>query len=197
MQVLFADVLSPAETQAIAALLYRVWPNSTRSLEERLARVPTEWSGYDGPELQRPRYFVVHDVPPSSDGSDLGDAAAIAAMALAAPRTIRAGDSELTILAMARVCSAPEHRGRGLAAQAVRAAFQLVDEGVYPFALFQTTPPVRTFYEKLGARVIGNRIVNSRAEDPTACPFWTEVIMRYPDGPGWPEGTIDLLGPGY
>jgi len=56
---------------------------------------------------------------------------------------------------------------------------------------------VRPFYEKLGAVVVDNRIVNSLADNPAANPFWDEVVMRYPAGGDWPSGAIDLRGPGY
>jgi predicted N-acetyltransferase YhbS len=135
---------------------------------------------------------------PTPSGSSREDDAPVAiASALAAPRTIRSSSGEMTVLALARVCTAPDHRGEGLGARVVRAALGLVDRGLYPFALFQTTPDVRAFYERLGASVIENQFINSRGEDPSANPFWSEVILRYPAGPNWPEGTIDLLGPAY
>jgi hypothetical protein len=79
----------------------------------------------------------------------------------------------------------------------VRAAFDLVDHGAYPFALFQTGEKVRPFYEKLGCVTVDNRFVNSLADDPQAYPFWDTAIMRYPAGPGWPSGEVDLRGPGW
>ena len=47
--------------------------------------------------------------------------------------------------------------------------------------------------------------MNSAAPDPTANPFWDDVIMRYPrdnelnenQRPNWPQGIIDLRGPAY
>ena len=78
-----------------------------------------------------------------------------------------------------------------------KAAFDLVDNGTYPFSLFQTTENVKSFYEQLGAVRIHNRFINSTAEDPVANPFWSPVIMRYPAKPGWPDGEIDLKGPGW
>jgi hypothetical protein len=80
----------------------------------------------------------------------------------------------------------------------VRATFDLVDHGPYPHSLYQTSVLVRPFYEKLGAGVVTNRIVNSLdAEDPTKSPFWDVVVMRYPAAKHWPTGDIDLRGPGY
>jgi hypothetical protein len=78
-----------------------------------------------------------------------------------------------------------------------QAAFNLVDDGTFPFSLFQTTVDVKAFYERLGAMEIHNRFINSAAEDPTASPWWSPVVMRYPAKPGWPEGQIDLRGPGW
>jgi GNAT superfamily N-acetyltransferase len=196
MDTLYADALTPAEAHAIATLLYKVWPQSTRSFEERLERVASDWIGYRGPDSVRPRYFVIWEAPLPHASSPWQQPVAIAS-ALAAPRTIRTTGGELTILALARVCTAPERRGEGLGARVVRAAFQMVDQGVFPFALFQTTPGVHAFYEKLGACVVTNKIINSRGDDPHACPFWSEVILRYPSEADWPAGTIDLLGPGY
>ena len=56
---------------------------------------------------------------------------------------------------------------------------------------------MRPFYEKLGASTIDNPIINSLADDRHASPFWDRVIMRYPSTGTWPEGEIDLRGPGY
>jgi hypothetical protein len=56
---------------------------------------------------------------------------------------------------------------------------------------------VRPFYERLGACAVANTFVDSLAEDPRGNPFWDDVVMRYPPREGWPEGEIDLLGPGY
>ncbi len=84
-----------------------------------------------------------------------------------------------------------------MGALVVRLVFDLVDQGAFAFSLFQTTPEVRPFYERLGAAVIDNPIVNSLADDVHESPFWDRVIMRYPSGLGWPVGEIDLRGPGY
>ena len=111
--------------------------------------------------------------------------------------TISTPAGKMTVLALARVCTAPEVRGRKLGQAVVRAAFALIDDGSFSFALFQTTDDVQSFYENLGAVRIHNQFVNSLATDPAANPWWSPVIMRYPAGPGWPEGQIDLLGPGY
>lgn len=100
-------------------------------------------------------------------------------------------------MALAGVCVDPAVRGTGLGRAVVEAAFALVDGGVFPFALFQAPERVRSFYEKLGACPVENRIVNSLAGEPARNPFRDEVVMRCPASAPWPEGKIDLLGPGY
>jgi predicted N-acetyltransferase YhbS len=144
-----------------------------------------QWRAYRGPEEQHPRSFVVRE----------GDR--VIAHASFDPRTISTRNGELTVLALARVCSDPAVRGRKLGQAVVQAAFEPVDQGAFPFSLFQTTDEVMPFYERLGAVRIHNRFKNSLAEDPSADPWWNPVIMRYPNDLGWPDGEIDLLGPGW
>ncbi len=145
----------------------------------------TQWQSYVGSEAQHPRSFVVRE----------GER--VIAHASFDPRTIVTDDNEITVLALARVCSDPAMRGRKLGHAVVQEAFKLVDERAFAFSLFQTTDEVQPFYERLGAVRIHNRFINSMASDPKAAPWWNPVIMRYPDGPGWPTGEIDLRGPGW
>jgi predicted GNAT family N-acyltransferase len=144
-----------------------------------------DWAAFDGPEKQRPRSLFIreNDRVIAHSGIDV--------------RNIGTSQGNLTVLALARVCTDPAQRGRNLGAAIVRATFQLVDDGIFPWSLFQTSQPVRPFYEKLGACAITNPIINSRGDTPKKNPFWDEVIMRYPSRPGWPDGEIDLRGPGY
>ena len=174
---------SEEDARDVAELLHKVWPR--RSKDERLAQLLGEWRDYMGPESQSPRSLVVRE-----SGRTI-------AHAEANPRTIGTPLGEMTVLALARVCTDPAERGRSLGIEIARAALRMVDEGVYPFALFQTSHHVRPFYERLGATVVENRIVNSLGDDPTKNPFWDDVVMRYPGGEGWPEGDIDLRGGGY
>lgn len=175
--------LSEPDARAIAELLVKVFPR--RPFEERLEQVLGVGKDYRGPEDQFPRSVIVRE----------GDR--VIAHAAAWPRTIGTRGGEMTVLALAQVCTDPVERGRKLGAAVVRAAFDAVDRGPFPHSLFQTSHQVRPFYEKLGCCPVENRIVNSLADDPTANPFWDEVVMRYPSGPGWPQGDIDLRGPGY
>jgi len=203
-----ATRLSRAESFAIWALLSEPWPRPEQTPEEAAQTLRQQWKDYDGPANRAPRYLVVlgdgakdgqalltHSV--AVDWHEIGSAGPLVANAMVQPRKTASASGEMTVLALARVCTHPERRGCGLGAAVVREAFSFVDQGTFPFALFQTTPPVRPFYEKLGACSVDNRIIDSSADDPEANPFTHGVTMRYPDGPGWPEGTIDILGPGY
>jgi predicted N-acetyltransferase YhbS len=166
-------------------LLCAVWPKPGRSVDSRTAQLLAQWRDYDGPKDQHPRSILI---------SEKGR---VIAHAGADPRTIGTSQGEVTILALGKVCTDPARRGEQLGAAVVREVFKLVDGGAFRWSLFQTCHHVRPFYEKLGACVVENKIVNSLADDPTANPFWDEVVMRYPSGPGWPAGQIDLRGPGY
>ena len=173
------------DARAIAELVVSIWPKPGRTADMLASEMVSQWRSYDGPEAQHPRSFVVRE----------GDR--VIAHASFDPRTIATDGNEITILALARVCSDPAMRGRKLGQAVVKEAFKLVDERAFPFSLFQTTNEVQPFYERLGAVRIHNRFFNSMATDPKADPWWNPVIMRYADGPGWPAGEIDLRGPGW
>lgn len=175
--------LTEAAALPIAELLVRVFPK--RPLPERLTRFINQCRGYEGPEATYPRSVYIRD----------GER--IIAHASVIPRTIGTSEGDITIAGLALVATDPDYRGQNLGQAVVRAIFDLVDHGPFEHSLFQTTPPVRSFYEKLGATLVTNRIVDSLAEDPEANPFADEVIMRYPAAKHWPEGVIDLRGPGY
>jgi len=177
--------MSETDACMIAELLCKVWPQSGRIIQTRLAEMRSAWQDYRGPEAQFPRSFIIRSA---------GRAVAHAEIS---PRTIRTIAGEITIGALAGVCTDPSVRGSGLGVRMVREAFGLVDDGTFPFALFQNYIDKRPFYEKLGARSIDNPIINSRGEDPRTNPFWADVAMVYPATKTWPRGEIDLCGPGY
>lgn len=121
------------------------------------------------------------------------------ALAMLFPRTVQTDAGPLTVAALAGVCSAPERRGQGLGAAVVRAAFAQVDAGRFGVALFQT--PVAAFYARLGARPVHNGFVNPRHRPGDRGspdhPWWDDSVMIYPAAFPWPDGRIDLGGPGY
>jgi predicted N-acetyltransferase YhbS len=177
--------LCVGDARAIATLLVAIWPKPGRTIDTLADELLTKQRHYAGPESQYPRLFVVRH-----DGR-------VIACSSAVPRMIGTAAGEMTVLALARVCTDPHFRGKHLGQTVVRAAFELVDDGSYPFSLFQTGPSVRPFYEKLGAVKASNHFINSLADDPCANPFWDTEIMRYPGKPGWPAGQIDLRGPAW
>ena len=173
------------DARLIAELLCTVWQQPGRTVETRMVELLGAWQDYRGPGAQFPRSFLMR-----ADGRAI-------AHAEFAPRTIGTSVGEMTIGALASVCTHPSVRGKRLGVQLVRAAFKLVDDGTYPFALFQNYFDKQSFYEKLGACAIDNRIVNSRAVDRAKNPFWADVAMVYSAEKPWPRGEIDLRGPGY
>jgi predicted GNAT family N-acyltransferase len=177
--------INGADARAIAELVVKIWPKIGRTVDSFTADLLTQWKDYDGPENQHPRSFLIRE------------GGRIVAHASIYPRTVSTANGELTVLALARVCTDPSVRGRKLGDAVVRKSFELVDIGGFPFSLFQTTPDVKAFYERLGAVAIHNTFVNSLADDPKANPFWAEVLMRYPATGNWPAGEIDLRGPGW
>lgn len=177
--------ISEADARAIAELLVSIWPKPGRTVETRVTEMLGQWRDYRGLESQHPRSFLVRE-----NGHIIAHSSALT-------RTIDTSAGELTVLALARVCTDPTVRGKKLGELVTRAAFELVDNGTFAFALFQTNEAVKPFYERFGAVQVDNTFINSKADDATASPFWDRVIMRYPAKPGWPTGEIDLKGPGW
>ncbi len=187
MQIETIDLrnINESDARTAAALVCTIWPKPGRTVEGLTAEMLTQWKSYSGPESQHPRSFLIRE------------GGRLIAHATAVPRTIGTTAGDMTILALARVCTEPAARGRHLGEAVARAALELVDNGTFPFALFQTNESVRPFYERLGASQVTNRFINSTAADPAASAFWDPVIMRYPATAGWPHGEIDLKGRGW
>jgi predicted N-acetyltransferase YhbS len=185
METIDLRTISEADARAVATLLYTVWPKPGRTVESLTADLMTRWRDYRGPEAQFPRSFVVRE------------SGKLIAHASATPRTIGTAVGDLTIMALARVCTHPDARGRKLGDLVARAAFEPVDDGAYQFSLFQTRENVKPFYDRLGAVQIDNTFTNSQAVDPALSRFADPVIMRYPATAGWPAGQIDLNGPAW
>ena len=178
--------ISAEDARAAGELIAATWPKEECGAAERAEQLLQIGRDYQGPESLAPRSMLVHE----------GDR--VIAHALAFARQVRIGDWEPTVLALAMVATDREQRGKGLGAMVVKACFDLVDEGIFPCSLFQTSFPVEKFYERLGATRVENQIVNSlHSEDPQSNPFWDDLVMRYPAKADWPEGKVDLLGAGY
>jgi predicted N-acetyltransferase YhbS len=180
-----ARFFTQAQAQGIGELINQVWPKPTMTAEMRAAQQLALGQQYLGAPGPAPRAIVVLD------------GQRVVAHASIFPRVIGTQEGEMIVGGLARVCTDQAMRGHGLGEQVVREAFRLVDAGQFDASLFQTKQSVQPFYEKLGAARVDNRIVNSLGEDLEANPFWDEVVMRYPSDAKWPDGTIDLRGPGY
>ncbi|MCH2115016.1 MAG: GNAT family N-acetyltransferase [Pirellulales bacterium] len=184
-EVLDSRMLTEDDALAIGQLLSQVWPNPAKPVAVRKQQMLEMGRGYTGPDAQAPRSFLIRE-----QGQIIAHAAIIS-------RAIGTSAGKLTIAGLTRVCTALDVRGQGLGESVVRAVFEVIDAGAFPFSLFQTSDPVKAFYTKLGACAVDNPIVNSMGDDAQSSPFWNRIIMRYPSGGQWPDGTIDLRGPGY
>jgi predicted N-acetyltransferase YhbS len=176
---------TPAQAKQIGDLIAQVWPKPHLTAADRVEQQLALSRQYQGKPGLAPRSFVVVE-----DDRVMAHAAML-------PREIRTTQGDMIIGGLARVCTDSKVRGRGLGELVVRAAFGTVDAGDFPFALFQTNHKTSGFYEKFGAVPVHNTIINSLGDGPKTCPFWDEVVLRYPGGGDWPSGTIDLRGPGF
>ena len=182
--------MSEAEFVAACVLHHEAFPKDGRSLEAVLDKKRPVWMGDDvvpGPlrSVDAPLRYAVRD----ASGRWLANAAVIR-------RRISTSAGPMVVLGLLDVATLPAARGQGLGEVLVRAAMGPVDRGELPVCLFETGP-AKGFYERLGARVIANEVVDSTAEDPQAPGFHDEFAMIYPGDADWPSGPIDLLGPGY
>lgn len=175
LQVLEGRDFSPALAQAWADLMDAVWPmaEGPRSLDGALERLH-RWSAL---------HFARFDL----DGQMLCHAMLFARDMSADGHTFRVG-------CLAGVCVRPEFRELGLGREVVLAAFGALPQ-LAPVMLFQTGVP--TFYEKLDARLVHNRCVHARSDEPEKNPFWEHHVMIYPRDYDWPETTIDIGGGGF
>lgn len=179
--------LSKRELVAMVTLLNGVWPSPDRSLDELVRLFP---------RLRRHLRISFRGCKRASMRHLVWEGDEIVAHALTFERRVRCDEREMPVMALSAVCVSPEHRGRGLGAAVVRSAFQRVEEGEFPVSLFQT--PIPDFYEKLGSANVSNRFVDSRNRaDPEARPWKDSSVMIFPGVHPWPEGVIDLNGPGY
>ena len=200
VQSFTAGRMSEADFLAACELHHAAFPKPGRGLDEVIAKKRPVWmdagrSGAANPDTAAAtpppvRYAVVEG------GRWLANAASLV-------RTVGTEAGDLTVCGLFDVATHPNARGRGLAVAVTQAVFNAVNDGTYPFCMFQTGA-ARKFYEtKFGATLVTNEIVNTHAAgDPEANPFTDEFVMRYPGEPAsggtpWPAGRIDLRGPGF
>ncbi|HEY2988470.1 MAG TPA: GNAT family N-acetyltransferase [Candidatus Binatia bacterium] len=179
--------LSRGEISAVVSLLWNFWPNEDKTIDQVVEAFPEVGKQYRDayPQVRLPSlHYVVWD----------GNKAV--AYALTFERPVITNGGELSVMALSGVCVWPSYQGRGLGAEIVRRAFGRIDAGEFAVSLFQTTIPA--FYEKLGATSVTNSFANSRhKEHGSTNPWRYDSVMIYPKSYPWPEGPIDLNGPGY
>ena len=108
-------------------------------------------------------------------------------------RPMLLGQKKVVVMALSGVCVHPNFRGRSYGKALVEKAFKYVDNRRFQCSLYQTEVP--EFYDKLGARTLDNKVINSL--DPKfadSSPFEDAFVMVYPKSYAEIEGTIDLLG---
>ncbi|MEM8737101.1 MAG: GNAT family N-acetyltransferase [Planctomycetota bacterium] len=191
-----AGQMAEADFYAACVLHHRAFPKDGRTLEAVMEKKRPVWRGrgndpasvVPGPlgSADAPRRFAVRD----AEGRWLANAATLS-------REINTPRGPRFVYGLLDVATAPEARGLGLGVHVVRAVFDRVRQHPGSVSLFQTGP-AKGFYEKLGARVVTNRFVNSaHPTEPDANPFTDQAVMLYPADADWPAGQVDLLGPGY
>ena len=176
------STMSDGDLKAVYTLLRQVWPGRNsfdEAFENFKKNIPVyARHGSDG------HRFVIWE----------GDR--VIAHANIFAREVHTERGSIRLGALSAVCAHPDYRKQGLGARVVRAAFKLIDNGVFPVSLWMTTVPI--FYEKLGARIVENTWANSQnTEDPTTDPWPAEQKMIYPASYAWPAGQIDLNGSAY
>ena len=169
---------------AFINLLNAIWPSKDKSENDLVEEIIRESSRPDDEIESNKTRFVIWE-------NDV-----VVAHAEVFVRRIFTQEGEKDVLALAGVCTDLGFRGRNLGVEIVRAALAKLTEFDLDVCLFQTGVP--SFYEKLGGRIIDNRVVNHhhpterQADDPDANPFWDETVMIYPANADWPTGTIEL-----
>lgn len=169
--------LGEAEIRQIVQLEQRVWPEEA-TVDELVAR----YRQASRERRDRQEFRVL-------------EADRLLAHAECFVRRMTSGERAFEVGCLAGVCVLPERRGDGLGAAVVRAVFDTVDAAAFDVVLFQTQVPA--FYRRLGARPVDNRFTNGHAEAPDANPWWDDHVMIFPGEADWPDGPIDLAGPGY
>jgi len=184
LEIVDAIGLHPSDVRAIAAISWQAWPVAGSSLDERIEAMLRDQ--HDSREI-RTQFALVR-----VDGEPVASAKTFA-------REIRTEAGALTVLALAGVACLESHRGCGFGRAVVNASLDRVRGGTFEVSLFQTTTPVRPFYENLDCAAVRNPTVNTlNTAAPDARAWWDPEVMIFPgDSPTWPSGPIDLRGPAW
>ena len=172
------DSVPPGLRREAVILTNRVWPLKG-PLEENIARCLAE----KAPDTDAMSQVIWHVM--REDG-------VVVAMAKTFRRIVATdGGERFPVLALAGVLANPDFRGRGYGRQVVAMAWARLNPDL-PVSFFQTGVPA--FYERMGARLVSNRIYDSTGAD---CAFWEPHAMIYPAHAPWSADAIDLLGRGW
>jgi predicted N-acetyltransferase YhbS len=179
--------LAREEIVAVVSLVYGFWPSKDKTIAELVEAFPEIGKQYRAsyPQIRLPSLrYVVWDKDKA------------VAHALTFERPVITSNGEISVMALSGVCVLPSYQGKGLGAEIVRRTFGRIHGGEFEVSLFQTTIPA--FYTRMGATSVTNKFVNSRnKKHPDANPWHDEWVMIYPKSYSWPQGPIDLNGPGY
>lgn len=184
--------LTDSQLEAVATLTNSIWPKEGLTIESKIEQVKQQARMPERVETNPVRFVV-------------WEGKAAIAHTLVFDRQVHLLDEHdaiiqrINVVALAGVCSEASRRGEGLGLAVVKAAFERIN-AQRPVSLFQTGVP--QFYEKLGGRIVDNQFVNLLNEDePLANPWRDEQAMIVPgicdQQFEWPNGKIDLNGPGY
>ncbi len=138
--------LSGEQVRAVVSLLNAVWPRPEKTVEDRIEAFVDAMQAPEREGIGHLRFVI-------------WEGTQAIAHARTFERIAHTAAGPIAVMALSGVCVASTHRGQGLGAAMTRKAFERVDRGVFPVSLFQTLDPA--FYEKLGARLVQNRFVNS------------------------------------
>jgi len=164
---------------SVYRLIRKVWPAAPDA-------PPIDWDAIERDWTNRPGIeFVIRGVEDT-----------ILAHSCLFVREIFTATGPLRLGALAGVCVDPEYRGRGWGAEVVRAALNYLPELGVSACLFQTDVP--GFYQMLGCRRVSNIFFDgTRPDGSRDDPFWSAEKMVFPADCDWPEGEIDINGPGF
>ncbi|MEM9881440.1 MAG: GNAT family N-acetyltransferase [Planctomycetota bacterium] len=191
-----AGAMTEAEFRAACVLHASAFPRPGRTVDDVVASRGPVWMRHaeNGAEIPG---GPLRSTTPARRAAIVDAAGVWRANAATITRRLATPAGPMTVLGLLDVATRPDDRGRGLGARVVRAAFGPVDRGEWPACLFQTGD-ARRFYEKLGARVVDNRFVDSTGDTPAGGAVFEDThTMIYPADADWPTGEIDTLGPGY
>src|SRR5262245_47973823 len=94
--------INESDARIIAELVVSIWPKPGRTVESFTNDILMQWKDYRGPEDEHPRSFVIRD------------GRRVIAHSTGFPRIVGTSQGDMTILALARVCTDPAVRGKKL-----------------------------------------------------------------------------------